>query len=160
MKAVIRALLFAVFFSIGASAFSISILCDELLQYYHNRELLRLAEGSLEQLKTLDADYDALLSRLEKDPGILKHLAPATLGTEPADANAVYPKASARQLALSLQELAEQSDGQVEDSSVPAWLSRCSRRPQRTALFLSGAFLILISFVWFGQPCHKGPPAY
>lgn len=151
----IRALLFAAFFGIGATAFSISILCDELLRYYHNRELLRLDEGSLERLKTLDADYEALLSRLEKDPNILKHLAPATLGTEPADANAVYPKVSAQQLALSLQGLTGHSGGQVEDSAIPAWLSRCSRRPQRTALFLSGAFLILISFVWFGSPGRR-----
>lgn len=155
MNTTIRALLFVVFFGVGAAAFSISILCDDLLRYYRNKELLRMAEISLGRLESLDADYDALLGRLEKDPDILKHIAPATLGAAPADANAVYPKASPEQLAAVRKVLTEESNQQVNESMIPLWLVRCSRQPQRTFLFLAGTFLILISFVWFGSAGPK-----
>lgn len=152
---IIHALLFVVFFSIGTAALGFSILCGDLLQYYRNRQLLRAAEESLEDLTMLNADYDALLGQLQSDPNELKRLAPATLGTEPAEPNTVYPKASAEQLAAARRALAKDLERQLPETDIVDLLARCSRPPQRTVLFLAGASLILISFVCFGPAKQK-----
>lgn len=152
---ILRTLLFVVFFSIGAAVLSGSILCGDLLRYYRNRKLLKTAEESLGRLKMLNADYDALLEQLQTDPNVIKRIAPATLGTEPADSDTIYPKATAEQLAAARRALAGDSSRQLAEPEVADWLTRCSRLPQRIILFLAGAFLILISFVCFG-PAKQG----
>ena len=147
---ILRMLLFVVFLSIGAAVLSGSILCDDLLQYYHNKQMLKAAEESLKRLETLNTDYDALLERLQTDPNVIKRIAPATLGTEPADANAIYPRATAEQLAAARKALAEDSNYKVAEPKTADWLIRCSKPWRRIILFLAGAFLILISFICFG----------
>ena len=147
---IIQVLLFVVFFSIGAAALSGSILCGDLLRYYRNRQHLRSAEESLEHLTMLNTDYDALLGELQADPNVLKRIAPATLGTEPAEPNTVYPRATEEQLTAARRALAKDSKRQFPETEVVDWLARCSGPPQRIILFLAGAFLILISFVCFG----------
>ncbi len=147
---ILRMLLFVVFLSIGAAAMSGSILCDDLLQYYHNKQMLKAAKESLKRLETLNTDYDALLERLQTDPDVIKRIAPATLGTEPADANAIYPRATAEQLAAARKVLTEDANYKVAEPETADWLIRCSKTPRRIILFSAGAFLILISFIWFG----------
>jgi len=146
---ILRALLFAIFFSIGAAALCGSILCDELLRYYTNKQLLKVAEESLDRLESLNIDYDLLLQQLEKDPNLVKRLASATLGTHPADANTIYPRVTAERLATARKALAEDSNRRHLKPIVSDWLMRCSGPAQRVILFLSGAFLILISFICF-----------
>ena len=147
---VIRAFLFVVFFSIAAASLSVSILCDELLRYYTSRQLLKVAEGTLSRLESLNTDYDLLLQQLEEDPNLVRHIAPAALGAEATDGNVVYPRASAEQLAAAKKVLMEGSDQQFCAPMVPGWIVRCSRPTHRFVLFLAGAFLVLISFIWFG----------
>jgi len=152
---IIQVVLFVVFFSIGAAALSGSVLCGDLLRYYRNRQLLRAAEGALEDLTMLNADYDALLGQLQSDPNVLKRIAPAILGTEPAEPNTVYPKASAEQLAAARRALAKDLERQLPETDIVDLLARCSGPPQRIVLFLAGASLILISFVCFGPAKQK-----
>jgi hypothetical protein len=96
-RKIIQMILFFLFFGIGAASLSSSILCDDLIQYYQNKHLLRMADESLERLKSLNADYDVLLKRLKEDPNlIVERLAPATLGTKANDPNTVYPRARSR----------------------------------------------------------------
>jgi len=147
---ILRTLLFIVFFSIGAAALSGSILCNDLVRYYRDKQLLKAAEESLNRLETLNADYAALLERLEEDPNVVKRIAPATLGVEPTDANTVYPKATAEQLDAARKILAEDCERQPSRAELPEWIARCSEPRRRVILFLAGAFLILISFIWFG----------
>lgn len=148
---IILALLFVVFFSIGAAALGVSILCDDLLRYYTNRQLLKMAETSLKQLESLNNDYDALLKQLEKDPNLVKRIAPAALGIEPADADAIYPEVTAEQLTAAKKALAKDSGRQPAEPVVPDWLTRCSEPRRRIILFLAGSVLILISFICFGS---------
>lgn len=152
---ILRTLLFVVFFSIGAAVVSGSILCDDLLRYYHNKQLLKKTEESLKQLESLNADYNALLGQLQNDPDFASRIAPATLGTEPKDADTIYPKVTAEQLAAARKALMADSNRQSGEPAIPDWIVRCSKRPQRIALFLAGGFLILISFVWFGPAKQK-----
>ena len=145
-----RTLLFVVFFSIGAAALSVSVLCDDLVRYYRNRQLLKADEASFNRLESLNADYYAVLEQVKKDPNLLKRIAPAMLGTEPDDEETIYPKATAEQLGAARKVLTEDSDRQVNEPMIPVWLARCSKPPQRITLFLAGTFLILISFMFFG----------
>ena len=156
---VIRTFLFVVFFSIAAASLSVSILCDELLRYYTSRQLLRAAEDALGRLESLNTDYDLLLQQLEEDPNLVRHIAPAALGAEAADGNAVYPRASAEQLASARKALTEGSNQPRfigGEPRVPRWIVRCSRPTHRAVLFLAGAFLVLISFIWFGPAERAG----
>lgn len=154
---VIRAILFVLFFSIGAGSLSVSILCDDLVRYYRDTELLAAAEKSLARLKSLNADYDAVIAMLQSDPNdpnSVKHLALVTLGPERRDPNTAYPRATADQLAAARRVLAVHSDdsGPAEaGSSMPGWLERCSEPRRKLALFVCGVVLVLTSLVCFGR---------
>ena len=146
--------MFVVFFSIGAISLGGSILSDDLVRYYRNRQLLKAAQESLDRLKSLNVDYDILLEQLEKDPNLFKRIASATLGTEPEDADAIYPRATAEQLAVAHRVLAEEPDQEPAEPVMPGWLTRCSEPRRRMMLFFSGGALILISFICFGPAKH------
>ena len=154
---VIRVVVFVVFFGIGAAVLSLPVLCDDLLDYYHNKALLKQADDHLKKLETLTADYDTLLAQLENDPCQLARLAPATLGIEPNEPNTVYPRASADKLAAARSTLSEEPNEPADVQTTPQWLNACCQWPRRHILFISGATLVLISFVFFGptkRPSH------
>ena len=140
---------FVVFFSIGAVALGAAVLCDDFVQYCRDKHLVKEAELSVQRLKSLNADYDGLLEQIENNPDLLKRIAPVTLGTEPDDPNAIYPKARARELAVARKALVKQTDQEQTDAPVPAWLQRCSEPTKRIILFIAGAGLVLISLVCF-----------
>jgi hypothetical protein len=158
-QVIIRVLLFVFFFSVGAAVLSGSVLCDDLVRYYQNELWLRQSQELLERLKALDADYDALLRQLEDDPNFVRRIAPATLGTEPEEEDTVYPEVTAEQLEAARRILTAGDEKEPDESGVPDWIIRCSRPPQRTALFVSGAFLILISFICFAPAEDEGQDA-
>jgi len=148
--------LFIIFFSIGTTALSASIIGDELLQYYHGRQRLRAKEELSNRLKSLNTDYDVLLQNLEKDPNLLERIAPLVLGMERNDANTIYPKATEGLLEAVKKALEEDSGQQPTELVIPAWLVRCSEPTWRVVLFLAGAFLVLISFIWLGSAKQAG----
>jgi hypothetical protein len=148
-QGVLHFLFFVVFFSVGAATLGGAVLCDDLILYCQNQQLLSEAELSLERLDSLNREYDALLVQLEKDPNLLKRIAPATLGTEPEDPNAVYPKAKARELALARKALIDLAGEDQQEDPVPAWLQRCSEPSRKLGLFVAGAGLVLVSLVFF-----------
>ncbi|MHC4474960.1 MAG: hypothetical protein ACYTEL_04905 [Planctomycetota bacterium] len=147
---ILRSLLFVVFFGIGAAAVAGAVLCDELFTHYRNKHQLQVQKHLTERLKSLNADYDALLEQLRRDPNLVERLGPAVLGTGRRDPNTVYPKVTPQQLEAARQVLMDESKLPTSPA-VPAWLDRTSKPPQRIALFLAGSFLILISFIWFGS---------
>jgi len=148
---VIRTLLFVVFFSIGAAAMSGSVLCDDLVSHYRNKHFLKQAKRFTQRFKSLDADYYALLRQLEDDPNLIKRIAPAAIGADHNEPNTIYPRATAQELAAAKKALAEIAEQEPNEPVLPAWLARCSEPRLRTYLFISGAALILISFVCFGR---------
>jgi hypothetical protein len=156
MQNIIRAGLFIFFFSIGAASLSSSILCNDLIQYYRNKQLLKAAHRSLNRLESLNAEYDALLRQFEQDPNLVKRIAAATLGTAPEDPNAVYPTPAADQLAAAEKALTEKTNAQSTDSGTPEWLTRCCKPYHRLTLLSAGAALILISFVCFSPAKQTG----
>lgn len=153
----IRVVAFIVFFSIGATVLSATMLCDDAVEYFHNKAILKQAELNLKKLQSLDSDYDTVLKQLEGDPRQLARLAPATLGIEPNEPNTVFPRATADKLAAARRTLINKSEEQAYDESIPPWLGACCRWPRRNLLFFAGGSLVLISFVFFGperKPAH------
>ncbi len=150
---ILRIFLFVIFFSIGAATISLSILSNDLLGYYQNKKLLKEANITLDRLISLNADYDVLLQQLERDPNLVERIAPAILGTEPADPNTVRPKITSEQLNAVRKALTDDSS-QQEEKDMPDWLSRSSEPKRRITLFVVGAFLILIALIFFG-PAKK-----
>lgn len=149
-RKVIQAILFFLFFSIGAASLSSSVLCDDLVQYYRNKQFLGESKESLKRLESLNTDYDVLLERLKEDPNlIVDRLAPATLGTKSDDPNIIYPRATSRQLAAARQALLEESSREPAKVEMPQWLRRSREPRNRILLFTSGVVLVLISFVCF-----------
>jgi len=148
---ILRMFLFVLFFFIGASAVSLSILSDELLQYYAGIEAEETSEELTVRLKSLNADYEILAEQLENDPNLIKRVAAATLGTRPEATNTVYPKVTPEQLDAARRALTEALNEQSAEPAIPRWLSRCSEPNRRVVLFFVGSFLILISFIWFGS---------
>jgi hypothetical protein len=146
----IRVIVFVIFFSVGAAVLSITVLCDDLLDYYHNKGLLEQAENQLKKFEILDSDYDTLLGQIENDPCQLARLAPATLGIEPNEPNTVYPRAAADKLAAARQALSAEIDQPQIEQQAPQWLVSWSRWPYRHILFIAGSGLVLISFIFFG----------
>jgi len=146
----IRTIFFILFFSIGTVSLGVSVLCEDLIQYYRNRQLARQAEQSLEKLKSLNTDYDVLLSTLAEDPNYIKRIAPAAIGFKNQDVNAINPRVEAEQLAAARIALTDPQLATAEPV-IPRWLSRCSEPARRMAIFFSGIALILISFVCFGS---------
>jgi len=152
----LRMFLFVTFFSIGAAALSISMLCSDLLQYYRNKQLLKTAEESLHELEFLNADYDALLQRLKNDPNLIDRISHAVLRTEQKDENTVYPRVTPEQLDAARRALTKDLNQEISGTTGPRWLIRCSQRRRRMALFFCGAALILISFIWSGSGHRAG----
>lgn len=146
---IVHFLLFVAFFSVGAAALGGAALCDDLILYWRNEQLVRDAHLSLDRLRSLNDEYDALLKELQDDPNLLRRIAPATLGTLPEDQNAVYPRARARELAVARRALMDESGQRADGAAIPKWLQRCSEPRHRMALFLAGAGLVLISLVFF-----------
>jgi hypothetical protein len=147
---VIRTVAFVVFFSVGAAVLSATTLCDDLLKYYYYKGLLAQAESHLKKLESLNTDYDTLLSQFEGNPKELARLAPATLGIEANEPNTAYPRATPGKLAAARRALAEEPNQTTIIQGVPPWLGLGCQWPRRHILFISGAILVLISFVFFG----------
>jgi hypothetical protein len=146
---ILRTILFAVFFCIGAVGLSVSVLCEDLLRYYRNSAALNNAEETLERLKSLNEDYEALLQQLSQDPNLLKRVVAITLRNTTPEPNTVYPEVTPEQLEAARQALMEDAGNKTDQPITPFWLQRSSKQPQKTALFIAGAFLIVISFVCF-----------
>jgi hypothetical protein len=156
---IVRNLLFLVFFSSGATVLATMILCNDLLDHYQNKALLAEMEQSIDKLESLDEDYDILLEQVEQDPNTLRRLAPAALGIEPNEPNTVFPKATAEELDAARMVLMEPTSQETLDAATPELLMRCCRPRRRAALIASGAFLVIIAFMFFG-PASPPKPSY
>lgn len=151
-----RVMLFIIFFAFGAAAVAASILCQDLIEYYTNRQLLEARQELSRKLADLNADYQALLVQLQEDPNLIKRIAPLVLGTEANDANTVYPEVTVEQLLAVRRALTAEPNPRFIKPVLPGWISRCSEPGRRVLLFVAGSALILISFICFGPARQEG----
>jgi hypothetical protein len=154
---VIRAVAFVVFFSIGATVLAATLLCDDFRTLFYLKGMETQSQVNLNKIKSLITDYDTVLGQIDGNPKELARLAPATLGIEINEPNTVYPRAAADKLAIARRALAEEPNSTETNQGVPPWLCLSCQWPRRHMLFISGAILVLISFVFFGpvkDPSH------
>jgi len=156
MQKTIRLTAFVVLFAVGVGALAISILCDDLTVYFKNKRDLAQAEHELDDLRRLVATHDSLLNQLEKDPNMIKRIAPAVLGSAEEDPNVIYPNAGTDESITAKLALREHNRAERQIPQIPTWLTRCRHPRRRAGLFLSGAMLVLISFTCFGLTRARG----
>lgn len=142
-----------ILFSFGAAGLGLAVLADEFITTYHSRASLEQSEQSLAELERLIEDYEALTERMAEDPNLMRRVAAATLGSDPNDPNTAYPRARAQELEAARQ--AVEDIEQQQENSLPHWLERISEPRRRAALFLSGTFLILLSFMLFARKARS-----
>ena len=140
--------------------------CDDLVQYYADRQRLVEARKMVDLLEKLNADYDALLEQIpagsEPHPANLR---PATLGQAPQDANTAHPEVRLEELLAARQALSVADDVPQESPSLPDWLTRCGQPLHRLALCLLWGGLVMVAFVYFkpqvrtGRPIGPRPPS-
>lgn len=148
--AVLRAVLFMVFFSVGLGGLTVSLLADELLELYiTNRHLERTKETN-KQLEAICKDYDAVFEQIETDPNIIQRLSRITLGTDTKDEQTAYPRATLQHRQSAEKVVLQTFPRETQAEPLPGWVIRCCRPLSRTILFLAGAGLIVISFTCFG----------
>src|SRR5512143_3813970 len=96
----LRFVLFCLFFTVGASAIVLSVLTDEMVNYYRTRDLPDRIEADNQQIRELSSRYDQQIEQIRSDPSLLQRLeriifrSPGTV----AD-NTLVPVASEAQLA-------------------------------------------------------------
>jgi biopolymer transport protein ExbB/TolQ len=152
-----RILLFVLFFAVGLSVMAVSLLFNDIYGYYLNKQVLTEAEINVNKLKSLNDDYDALLKQLRSDSHFGKRLANATFGIEQKEEGVAYPRETVSQLAVARTALMNESEKQFQDEpKLPRWVERCKAPNRRLGLFIAGAALILIAFVYFG-PQFRNP---
>lgn len=148
--ALVRFVLFCIFFTIGASAVTLAIITDEVSDYYENKKLLKKVRANSEKIASLTTEYDAQIQYIQTDPKVLSRLRKVTLGQETDSWDTVYPKASEEQLAAASVAVLEDLQPSDQFADIPHWLQRCSEPRFRQSLFFAGAGLILITFIFFG----------
>jgi hypothetical protein len=151
-------LLFVVFFTAGLGAIFLSILTDEIVNYYHikisNAEILKLNES----IKQQDSDTSKLIKDIEENPEILKHLAPIKFNEEPNNPDAIIVHVRDKELEAAQEVLKRVEEFEANDVHTPVWLKKCDNPPAKRNLFFGGSALIMISLTCFGVPRKKSEP--
>ncbi len=153
--AILRYILFCVFFAAGVAAMALAILADELGAYCDSKILLTQAiERDNPRIERLIADYALQIDHIQSDPNLLARLRRVTLGHKLQAEDTAYPQASSEQL-KAVEKLFAELDKPAPAPSRPQWVERISAARNRQAMFFSGAGLILVAFVFFGAAKEK-----
>jgi hypothetical protein len=146
----IRAILFCIFLGVGLGAIAFSIVVGEINDYYTSRDALVKLEADNERLKKLSAEYDLQLEQASTDPKILERLKRVTLGEQPESEDTVYPKASRQDIAAAEAVILAGRQTDHPDDPFRRIVDRCIQEKIRQSLFVAGAGLVLLTFLFFG----------
>ena len=149
-SAILRFVLFCIFFSVGAGAIALSILAEEIETYFANRRTYAQTLEMNERIEKLIAEYEAQIEEIEKNPEILKKLERITFGAVEGEEGSEHPRAAVEQLAAARAALLEEMEGKKEEKMIDKWVGRIVEPKARMRLFFAGAGLVLITFMFFG----------
>jgi hypothetical protein len=148
-----RFVTFCVFFFAGAGAMVLSIIAEpELVDYYRSRDTLVQVQKQNEQLASLISRYDAQIEMLESEPELLKRFSPAAFNRKPTAPDTLFPEIRNSNLRSETEKLIERINAPVEKDPIPPWLRRVLHPKLRRGLFISGAALVMTTFIFFGTP--------
>ena len=153
---IIRFLFFCLFFLAGACAVVLAILAHpELYDYYHNRAMLDQLYAQNERITELTTRYTERIELVEAEPEILRRFSASTFGQKPAAPDTAFPEAGSEKLRAETEKILKTETLPNPIDPIPGWLTRITEPGSRTALFLAGTGLILITFIFFGSPRQK-----
>ena len=149
-SAILRFVLFCIFFSVGAGAIALSILAEEIEIYFANRRTYARMLETNERIERLIAEYEAQIEQIEQNPEILKKLERITFGAVEGEEESEHPRAAVEQLAAARAALMEEIETKAEEKAIDRWVERIVEPKGRMRLFFAGAGLVLITFMFFG----------
>ena len=155
MALILRFILFCIFFTIGATAIVLSVLAEEIEDYYEQRGVPGLMEADNERIRNLAAKYEDQVAAIKATPSILKNLEHITFGSQPSAEGTTFPNASPGQLSAAKEALVENVNRRVAPSQLPEWVRRCKDPNSRLTIFVAGMGLVLITFIFFGTPSRR-----
>jgi len=155
----IRYIVFCVFFAAGAGAIALSLLADsEMTAYFRSRAALDKTLKDNEKIQNLISQYQDQITLIEREPNVLSRLQDVAMGRIPEQhADVVYPSGYNPQLTAATRQVLDEAEPTDPNAWTPAWVGRCARPKIRSALFMSGAGLILITFMLFGSSPKTKP---
>ena len=156
--AILRYVLFCVFFAAGVAAMALAILADELHTYCNSKILLTQIDRDNLRIERLIADYAQQIENIHSDPNLLTRLRRVTLGHKLQAEDTAYPQASKEQL-KAVEKLFAELDKPAPPPSLPQWIERISAARNRQVMFFSGAGLILVAFIFFAAAKDKITPS-
>lgn len=158
---IIRFLWFCLFFSVGVGAMTLAILAEpELRDYYLSRRALDEVYAQNEKIKELTEQYIARIELIEQEPNVLERIRALAFNQPPHEKDTVFPRGDSQQMRRQTLELFEMLEAkQNVPPPVPDWLQRCIEPNIRRALFLAGAALAMLTFIFFGSPRRKAEDA-
>jgi hypothetical protein len=155
----IRYIIFCIFFAAGAAAIALSFLIQpELINHFQSVALLDKTNQDNEKVQSLIDQYNAQNSLIEREPNVLSRLQQMALGqTPPQQEGVINPSDYNLQLAAMAKEVLQENPPADPNEYIPMWARRCVDVRLRSALFLSGAGLLLITFMLFGSSRKAAP---
>ena len=155
----IRYIVFCVFFAAGAGAIALSFLVDsEMTNYFRSRAGLDKTLKDNEKIQSLISQYQDQITLIEREPNVLSRLQDVAMGRIPEQhADVVYPSGYNPKLTAATRQVLDEAEPTDPNAGTPAWVGRCAQSKIRSALFLSGAGLILITFMLFGSSTKIKP---
>jgi hypothetical protein len=131
-----------------------------MTNYFQSVAMLDKAVKDNEKIESLIEQYNAQNSLVEREPNVLARLQQVALGQTPTPQEGViYPSDYNPQLAAMAKQILDENPPVDPNEHLPLWARRCTDVSYRSAMFLSGAGLLLITFMLFGStrksPTHK-----
>lgn len=146
-----RAVLFSIFALVGILSVFLAVIGPEVKNLYKIRAATRQSEQNNAKIEQIANDHQDLINLINQDPNILSRLAPAELGENVRDPNNPIVAVTQKSL-VQAKEVLDEMDTENQSASnenIPNWLLRATLKSSRIVLFISGASLMLISFVCF-----------
>lgn len=133
---------------------TLAILAEpELRDYYLSRHVLDEVYVQNEKIKELTDQYTAQIQLIEQEPNVLDRIRVLAFNQPPQREDTVFPRGDDQRLRQQTQALFEMLESkQNAPRSLPVWLERCVQPKIRRALFLAGAALAMLTFIFFGSP--------
>jgi hypothetical protein len=155
----LRYIIFCIFFAAGTVAIALSFLVqNEMLKHFQMVALLDKTVKDNEKIQSLIDQYNAQNSLIEKEPNVLARLQQVALGqTPPEQEGVISPSDYNLQLAALAKQVLDENPPADPNEYTPTWARRCVDSRNRSALFLSGAGLLLITFMFFGSSRKPSP---
>jgi hypothetical protein len=150
----IRYIVFCVFFAAGAAAIALSFLITpEMTNYFQSVAMLDKTVRDNEKIQNLIDQYQNQIALIEREPNVLARLRQVALGQAPPPQEGVaYPSDYNPQLAVLARQILNETHPADPNEQTPVWVKRCADTRYRSTLFLAGAGLVLIAFIFFSGP--------